>query len=134
EVPTETRFDVKRRLGIPHPLESKRDHSRRSERNEMTWHDHAGVSIGTAFATRRLAVHHGDTMTFARSIVCRAQPNHAGANYKDLFRLRHSARREQHPADSGQTEELTLKAFIVVRPEFAGIPSSELPSGVRSRP
>ena len=59
--------------------------ARRGERYEVARHDHAGIPIRTAFVNRRLTVHHGDAVTFARGIVCRAQTNHAAADDEDRF-------------------------------------------------
>lgn len=69
EVGAPARLDVERALGIPHPAQSLLHHAGTGQRNDVAWHDHAGVDEGAAVALRASPLDERDPMPFARAIV-----------------------------------------------------------------
>ena len=85
EFEIEPRFDVKRRLWIPHPLQPQRHHPRCGQRDEVRRHNHTRVSKGTAVALRRMPIHDRHTMPALRAKIRRAEPDDAASDDKDMF-------------------------------------------------
>src|SRR5271169_5505279 len=85
EVGAQTRLDVERTLGIPHPPQSALHHARMGQWNEVAWDDHAGIDEGTAVPVRAAALDHRDPMPLAGAEVGDAKADDSGPDDEHML-------------------------------------------------
>ena len=89
QVAIEPRADRERTFRVWQHLQAERHHSRRGQRNEMAWHDHACVAQRAGVVVRPASLRYGNGMTAPHCVVGGEQADDAAADYEDRLWASH---------------------------------------------